>query len=37
MFLEYSNLLTSSQWEFPDEFNKTVLDFLETAGEPSET
>jgi 3-oxoadipate enol-lactonase len=25
--------LTTSQWEFPDEFNRTVLDFLETVSE----
>jgi hypothetical protein len=25
--------LTSFQWEFPDEFNRTVLDFLETVSE----
>jgi hypothetical protein len=30
-------LLTTLQWEFPDEFNRTVLEFLETVNEPAET
>jgi hypothetical protein len=29
----YLESLTTSQWEFPDEFNRTVLDFLKTVSE----